>query len=318
MTITSEQARAMIPYYTQLDICIELRRRGMDSGQLAEKTMWLVYLCSKGDIYSVKDFIQSTEPTELRAILNKKLYENWDGTVLHAVLYWNTGNNAVDLFELLVEHGADPVQDYYGFFPWENIAPLWICPFGGQIGERNVDEFEETYQYLREIYGDQPKLNQNASPIAAPVLDEDIENVAYQLLNTHVARRLNFDIDDEIAAENDDVDYSDMPALISDMPPLEYVGAPRTVPSMKSPLYELLLKYGLDYSDIPALVGSNDYDVDYSDMPALVDSDDEDEYADMPALVRDSDDEDEYADMPALVSVPETRLVYSDDEEFYD
>jgi len=285
MTITSEQARALLPDYTQHDICIQLRRSGGESGVLAEKTMWLMHLCSKGDIYGTKDFINSTNPTELRDILNKKLYENWCGTVLHTVLYWNTGNKAVDLFELLVEHGADPVQDYYGLFPWENTAPLWILPFNDldQYG-RDIDEFEETYQYLREIYAVQPQFNQNASPIVAPVSDEDIENVAYQLLNAHVARRLNFDSDEEITAENDDVDYSDMPALISDMPPLEHVGAPRTVPSMKSPLYEFLLKYGLDYSDMPALVGSNDYDVDYSDMPALVRSDDEEDYSDMPPL----------------------------------
>jgi hypothetical protein len=266
----------MIPDYTQHDICVELRRSGGESGVLAEKTMWLMHLCSKGDIYSVKDFIQSTDPTELRAILNKKLYENWDGTVLHTVLYWNTGNKAVDLFQLLVEHGADPVRDYYGVFPWENLSPLWILPFNSidQYG-RDVDEFEETYQYLREIYGEEPESNQNASPIAAPLHYEELENISNRLFNTHVARRLNFDIDDEIAADNDDVDYSDMP-------PLEYVGAPRTVPSMKSPITEFLLKYGLEYSDMPALVGSDD-DEDYSDMPELVDSDDED-YADMPPL----------------------------------
>ncbi len=249
-----------------------------------------MHLCSKGDIYSVKDFIQSTDPTELRAILNKKLYENWDGTVLHTVLYWNTGNKAVDMFELLVEHGADPVRDYYGLFPWENKAPLWILPFNcvDQYG-RDVDEFEETYQYLREIYGDELESNQNASPIAAPLHYEELENIAHRLLNTHVARRLNFDVDDEIAAEEED-DYSDMPARVSsdevdysDMPALEYVGAPRTVPSMKSPITEFLLKYGLDYSDMPALVGSDDEE-DYSDMPELVDSDDEDEYANMPPL----------------------------------
>jgi len=299
MTITSEQARAMIPDYTQHDICVQLRRSGGESGVLAEKTMWLVYLCAKGDIYSVKDFIQSTELTELRAILNKKLYENWDGTVLHTVLYWNTGNKAVDLFQLLIEHGADPVRDYYGVFPWENKAPLWILPFNSidRYG-RDVDEFEETYQYLCEIYGEEPESNQNASPIAAPILDDELENIANRLFNTHVARRLNFDIDDEIAAE-DEEDYSDMPALVSsdevdysDMPPLEYFGAPRTVSSMKSPFTELLLT---NYSDMLERFGASDY----SDMPALVGSDDDEDYSDMPELV-DSDDEDEYADMPPL------------------
>jgi hypothetical protein len=259
MTITSEQARAMIPHYTQHDICIQLRRSQGESGVLAEKTMWLMHLCSKGDIYSVKDFIQSTDPTELRQILNKKLYENWDGTALHTVLYWNTGNKAVDLFELLVEHGADPVRDYYGLFPWENKAPLWILPFNNveQYG-RDVDEFEETYQYLREIYGEEPKPNQNASPIAAPckpIHYEELENIAHRLLNTHVARRLNFDEEDEIAAEDD---YSDMPALVASGDEDEY-------------------------ADMPALVAS-DYEEDYSDMPALVDSDDDEDYSDMPPL----------------------------------
>jgi hypothetical protein len=251
MTITSEQARAMIPHYTQHDICVQLRRIGEERGEIAQKTMWLVYLCATGDIHSVKSFIQSTDPTELREILNTKLYENWQGTVLHTVLYWNTGNKAVDLFELLVEHGADPVRDYYEALPWENCAPLWIPPFGTQMAARDVGEFEETYQYLREIYGGEHTPNQNASPIAAPVtpfLEEELENVANRLLNTHVARRLNFDDDDEITAEKDDFDYSDMPALVA-----------------------------------------SDDEEDYSDMPALVASDaddeyDEDEYADMPPL----------------------------------
>ena len=259
MTITSEQARNMIPVYDQHSICVELRRRGQDSGQLAEKTMWLVYLCAKGDINCVVEFIQSTNPDELRGILNKKLSDNYDGTVLNTVLYWNTGNKAVDLFELLVEHGADPVKDYYGNFPWENTAPLWVVPFGvGQIGYRDMDEFEETYQYLRNIYD--PSLNninqntnyeinvymyQNASPIAAPVPLDDIGSLADQLENTNIVpRRLNFD--DEIMDEKDDCDYSDMPELV------------------------------------------------------------------------DSDDEDEYADMPALVPASDVRLVYSDEDEFYD
>ena len=282
MNITSDQARDMIPVYDQHDICVELRRRGYDSGQLAEKTMWLVYLCAKGDINRVVEFIESTNHDELRGILNKKLSDNYDGTVLNTVLYWNTGNKALDLFELLVEHGADPVRDYYGNFPWENTAPLWVVPFGvSQIGYRNMDVFEETYQYLCDIYD--PSLNseinvymnQNASPIAAPEELNDIDSLVDQLENTNIVpRRLDFDFD-----------------LVYD----------------KSSIDKKVIDFDDEIMD----------DCDYSDMPALVDSDDEDEYADMPPLESDGDD-DEYADMPALVSVPETRLVYSDDDEFYD
>jgi hypothetical protein len=250
----------MIPTYDQHGICVELRRSGKDSGVVAEKAMWLVYLCAKGDMNRVKDFIQTADSSELRDILNKKLWDNYDGTVLNAILYWNSGNKALDLFELMVEHGADPVRDYYGNFPWENVAPLWVLPFGGgRIGERDMNEFEETYQYLREIYGEKPNQNQNASPISAPVqVDDDITIIVDRLTSTRlVARRLNFD---DVADEKED---------------------------------------------------------EYDDMPALVDSDD-DEYDDMPALEQESDDEDEYADMPALIPPKGTRLVYSDEEDFYD
>jgi len=207
MDLTPEQARDLIPTYDQQDICVQLRRCGNESGELAEKTMWLVYLCSKCDTSGVKEFIQSTHPDELRTILNTKLKENWEGTVLHAVCYWNTSNKAVNLFELLVEHGADPVRDYYGVLPWENTAPGWVIPFGsGWIGNRDPDAFKEMYDYLRYIYEPEQKRNQNASPIASP----DADLVArFQEIDL-VPHKLDFNDCD------DDFDYSDMPALISD------------------------------------------------------------------------------------------------------
>ena len=211
MNLTPEQARDLIPFYDQQDICVELRRGGNITGELAEKTMWLVYLCSKCDTNSVKEFIHSIHPDELRTILNTKLSENWDGTVLHAVCYWNTSNKAVNLFELLVEHGADPVRDYYGLFPWENNAPKWVVPFGTDyIGNRDPDAFEEMYNYLRYIYEPEQKRNQNASPIADP--DADLVS---RIQEIHlIPQKLYFDDCHDDYDEN--YDYSDMPALVSD------------------------------------------------------------------------------------------------------
>jgi hypothetical protein len=211
MNLTPEQAHDLIPVYDQQDICVELRRGGNTTGEIAEKTMWLVYLCSKCDTNSVKEFIQSTHPNELRTILNTKLSENWDGTVLHAVCYWNNSNKAVNLFELLVEHGADPVRDYYGLFPWENNAPKWVVPFGTDyIGNRDPDAFEEMYNYLRYIYEPEQKRNQNASPIADP--DADLVTRIQEI--DLIPQKLYFDDCQEDCDE--DYDYSDMPALVSD------------------------------------------------------------------------------------------------------
>ena len=211
MNLTPEQARDLIPVYDQQDICVELRRGGNTTGELAEKTMWLVYLCSKCDTNAIKDFIQSTHPDELRTILNTKLSENWDGTVLHAVCYWNNSNKAVNLFELLVEHGADPVRDYYGLFPWENNAPKWVVPFSDDyIGNRDPDAFREMYDYLRYIYEPEQNLNQNASPIADP--DADLVTRIQEI--DLIPQKLYFDDCGDDCDEH--YDYSDMPALVSD------------------------------------------------------------------------------------------------------
>jgi hypothetical protein len=210
--LTSKQARDMIPDYTQHDICVFLRRGGHSPvNENNEKTLWLNYLCAKGDIVRVKEFLAMTNYDELKHILNTKLFEQFDGTVLHTTLYWNSGNQAIDLYELLVEHGADPCLDYYYEMPWHNRSTRWIVPFGTYIGERFNDEFEETYQFLREAY------ESNSKPSAARRLDfgfsddDEIEQEHSTSPIRDALSRLRLSYDSE-----EETDYEDMPALISD------------------------------------------------------------------------------------------------------
>jgi hypothetical protein len=110
----------------------------LQCGQL----VYLAHICSRGDYNAIVAFLKTLDDGEKVALLNEKPHEFYEGTVLHAVLFWNTGLRAVRIFELLVEHGAEFCRDYYNQLPWE------------QTGENfNSDEaVEETQDYLRNIY----------------------------------------------------------------------------------------------------------------------------------------------------------------------
>ena len=62
-------------------------------------------------------------------------------------------NDVCLAFELLLENRADPIRDYYGNFPWQQTYTKWNSPLDSVLlGERNVKEFEDTYDYLRTTY----------------------------------------------------------------------------------------------------------------------------------------------------------------------
>jgi hypothetical protein len=350
MILSAYEARSHLPDYTMQEICVLLRRNGESSGILAEKTMFLAQLCARGDIDAVKTFIAQTDSDELKQILNNKLFEMWHGTVLHMVTYWNTGNQAIDLFQLLVEHGADPVKDGYNTYPWSTEASLWLLPFGGEIGERNYMEFEDASQYLREIYEEQNEtvVHQNASPLAAPILYEDEEDE-----DELVPRRLNFEDCGKSATMPAACQQRTGGDLSGKSPLTKMLSVNNPDGSINITALAMRLKYLSDsgkYNHVLPLEEEAEEEDEYADMPHLLNPDGsvyvEDEYADMPALVGDSDEEDEpvarrlnfddsihninnecaddeedYSDMPALIpwsTVQEGRLVYSDEDEFYD
>jgi len=160
----------------------------------------------------------------------------YDGTVLHETLHWNTGNTAIDLFQLLCEHGAESMQNYYGYFPWEDYSVKWIDTLACRhlSGGRNFDEFDESYQYIREAYEHLCVIDKSASSIAPPTSQDDNEYADMPPLITPCGRLIYHDEDyadmpalipasparaahwDDFSAEDDE--YADMPPLINDSP----------------------------------------------------------------------------------------------------
>lgn len=231
-TLTSAQAREMLPDYTFDVICVLARRNGYPRDEIIEKTLWLGHLCMTGNISAVKEYLATLDVDEKPKILNKKLHTFYEGTILHQTLYWNSGNTAIDLFQLLVEHGAEPCLDYYEKYPWNQGGVLWIPMFENQIGARDVEEFEESYSFLREIYEvEQPTFESTpmslarepvprGAPIAARRLNFNEEDEMEEEVDTKLSKlRLVYSDEDEYAdmpdlVDSDEDEYADMPALV--------------------------------------------------------------------------------------------------------
>jgi len=234
--LSAHDARLQLTGYNLLEISENLRDIHGIPEELSHQTMYLARLCAQGDIPAVKKFITRCTPIQLTEILNHPHYLMYDGTVLHEVLHWNTGNTAIDLFQLLCEHGAEPIKNYYGYFPWEDYSVKWIDTLSCRYlsGDRFSAEFEDTYQYIRDAYAYANACpdHQPASPIAPPINQDEEDEYADMPPLITPCGRLVFD-DDE---------YADMPALIPD-----------------SPRRRLVFE-----------------DDEYADMPDLIDSDEED------------------------------------------
>ena len=151
--LSASQARSFLNHFSvdQLRFMLQMKSEYVDD--LTTKALYLGNLCARGDINQIKTFIRETDPEELREILNCAPDQQWNSTCLHMLMNWNTGNKALEMFELLVEHGAEYKRDGYGSFPWQHLGSLWITPVEYvQLSERNEDEFEETRSTLREMY----------------------------------------------------------------------------------------------------------------------------------------------------------------------
>ena len=123
--LPAAHAQSLLPEFTFRRVQLPRERYHQPSDDLAVKPLYLGHLCARGDIVEVRNFLQEIDPDDLEQILNAAPHEQWYGTCLHMVTYWNTGDKAIELFKLLVLHGAKPVEDYYGYFPWDMLRSLY-------------------------------------------------------------------------------------------------------------------------------------------------------------------------------------------------
>jgi hypothetical protein len=150
-TLTAIQAQALLPDLTLGEVRQVLQETSIAGQNFTEfdvKVHYLGHLCARGDSAKIKAFLDETEPEELKKIVNTtpydQSYDQWGGTCLNIVGYWNTGEKAHQLFELLNRYGAK-----FGYanesFPWDCRACLWLSPITHvEFGKRNVEEFKET------------------------------------------------------------------------------------------------------------------------------------------------------------------------------
>ena len=110
-------------------------------------TLELAQLIALGSERRIKAFIKKTRPDDLKRILNDYLPQFGYIDCLHMLLYWHTGEKAISLFGLFVEHGAEYHVNENGDYPW-------FTPIEGDMleGTRNYEDFRDTYQRLISIY----------------------------------------------------------------------------------------------------------------------------------------------------------------------
>lgn len=111
--------------------------------------LWLGYLCCRGDFDKVLAFLTTQSTLRLSRYINERSNEFWFGNLLHMVLYWNTGDRALEMYTKLRELGADPIEDTYGNYPWENKARIWTVPTLRTIyGNRCRCDFDDLYDQI--------------------------------------------------------------------------------------------------------------------------------------------------------------------------
>jgi len=111
--------------------------------------LWLGYLCCRGKFDEVLSIIRNTNEPRRSRYVNERSNEFWSGNLLHIVLYWNTDERAFEMYKTLRELGADPIEDMYGNYPWENKARIWTAPTLRNIfGNRYQSEFDDLYEKI--------------------------------------------------------------------------------------------------------------------------------------------------------------------------
>jgi hypothetical protein len=140
----------MIFFYTP----DQARNQLIEQSSFGHPTLELAQLIALGSERRIKAFIKKTRPDDLKRILNDYLPQFGYIDCLHMLLYWHTGEKAISLFGLFVEHGAEYHVNENGVYPWRNGECRWFTPIEGDMleGARNYEDFRYTYQRLISMY----------------------------------------------------------------------------------------------------------------------------------------------------------------------
>jgi len=162
-TVTAAEARAALPHisYVQFRDML-LDELGVEDAasvsMFRSDLLYTHYLVSQGNLPAVQAFLAGKDDDIKRRLVNDTDYNTHMGNTLHTCAYWNTGDDAVEMFDYLVSCGAKPIRDYYCDLPWENHTGGLYVPilnlYGHELMHRNAAEFTATCTILESRYDD--------------------------------------------------------------------------------------------------------------------------------------------------------------------
>lgn len=163
--ITAAEARAALPRlsYAQFrEMLLDELGVGVEDAvsvsMFRSDLLYTHYLISQGNLPAVQAFLDEQDDDTKRRLVNGTDYNTHMGNTLHTCTYWNTGDDAVEMFDYLVSCGAKPIRNYYGDLPWENYTgTLYVPVLNLQELEpmhRNAAEFTATCTTLEIRYDD--------------------------------------------------------------------------------------------------------------------------------------------------------------------
>lgn len=86
----------------------------------------LFNLLRQGKLNEFRQMIDHLSPQVLIPCLNYHLEDEYGGTVLHCLLYWNDSPEAFQLYQYLRGIGALPTRDDYEQNPWEVSGQCYV------------------------------------------------------------------------------------------------------------------------------------------------------------------------------------------------
>lgn len=150
------EVQQYIPDRNQEEIRLWLIENNFPCTPFEQKLIYLGYLIMQGryedTAYFISDLYDNNQE-EVPQLLNTSHALFDFGTVLHAAVFWNSGQVGMEFAQLLYSHGARFYKNTRNQFPWEQMGGQWRTPLDHiNFGERESSEFEPLYQDLYDMH----------------------------------------------------------------------------------------------------------------------------------------------------------------------
>jgi hypothetical protein len=100
---------------------------GGDENRHLRAAFHIYDLMCAGNLKDVRAFCGFFSAEDLKIILNVAHPLMYTGTILHALLYHNIGEETIELYKYLRASGASIMTDYYNNLPWDEIEGIFTC-----------------------------------------------------------------------------------------------------------------------------------------------------------------------------------------------